>query len=185
MNGPRELFTVLLQHVTTLAAALLFATAWVPWHVVYPLGVTVESVMQRVAGVVEQAAVLNAQVMRQIGLLIEQGVQHVVHLFLPVLDEAAMMTFSTMDAMTVVAIYSMYVWTDVVIQTVHSAMALPSIELSIKGDVPGGIAVWLVVAVALVTYAFVYRQYPSHQEWVGTVLSFVLPLLTRSLWKSD
>lgn len=182
MNGPRELFTALLQHVITLTAALLFATAWVHGHVVYPLGVTVESVMQQVAGVVEQAAVLNAQVMQQIGLLIEQGVQHVVHLFLPVLDAAAMMTISTMDVLTVVTIYSLYVWTDAVIQTVHSAMALPSIEISIEGDVPGGIAVWLLVAFALMTYAFVYHQYPTHKDWVATVFSIVLPLLYQSLW---
>lgn len=176
MDGARELFAAL-------TTVFLSASAWVHWHVVYPLGVTVESVMQQVAGVVQQAAVLNAQVMQQIGMLTGQGMQHVVHLFLPVVDEAAMMTFSTMDALTVVTVYSLYVWTDAVIQTVHSAMALPSAEISIEGDVPGGIAVRLVVAFALVTYAFVYHQYPTHEDWVATVFSIVLPLLYQSLWR--
>lgn len=96
-----------------------------------------------------------------------------------------MATFSTMDAATVVAIYSVYVWTDTAIQMIQSAIVLPSVELSIEGDVPGGIVVWLLAAFALVTYAFVYHQYPTHKDWVVDVFSIVLPLLTQWLWKSD
>ena len=121
----------------------------------------------------------------QFSLLMAHHLNHLFHPFPPVFNNMIIATVSTMDAMTVVAIYSTYVWPDVVIQTIQSTMALPSIELSIEGDVPGGIAVWLVVAFALVTYAFVYHQYPTHEDWVANVLSIVLPFLSQWLWKSD
>lgn len=200
MNGPRELFAALLRLATASTAAIFSVTVWMHGHLVYPVTSTVESQLYRFNVVMQQNLLGMEQVIMGYVLPVERFVmgyvltaeqvviayvQTLEHLVLPLFNDMAMATFSTMDAMTVVAIYSVYVWTDVVIQTVQSAMTLPSVELSIEGDLPGGIAVWLVVVFALVTYAFVYRQYPSHQEWVGTVLSFVLPLLTRSLWKSD
>lgn len=200
MNGPRELFTALLQYVTTLTAAIFSVTVWMHWHLVYPVTSTVESQFYRFNVVMQQNLLGLEQFVIGYVLPVERFVmsyvltaeqvvigyvQTIEYLFLPLLNDMVMATFSTMDAMIVVAIYSAYVWTDVVIQTVQSAMALPPVELSIEGDVPGGIAVWLVVAFALVTYAFVYHQYPTHEDWVATVFSIVLPLLTRSLWKSD
>lgn len=102
-----------------------------------------------------------------------------------VLNDAAMATFSAMDTLAVLAAYSVYVSIDAVLQVIQSGPPLPSGDVSIDVEVPGGITVWLVLLFALATYALVYRQYPSHQDWVGTVFSFVLPFLSRWLWNSD
>lgn len=92
-----------------------------------------------------------------------------------------------MDTVTVIAIYSLYVWTDAVVQAVQMVLnaQAPSTEALPEIEVPGGIVVWLVAVIALVTYAFVYRHYPTHEDWVSTVFSIVLPFLSRWLWKSD
>lgn len=152
MNGPRELFTALLRLVTGLTVTIIAVTAWIHWHFVYPVTRTVESWIYQFGSVMQQGTLQS----EQFSLLMAPQLNHLFHPFPSVFNGMTMATVSTMDAMTVVAIYSMYVWPDVVIQTIQSAMELPSVELSIEGDVPGGIAVWLVVAFALVTYAFVY-----------------------------
>lgn len=103
------------------------------------------------------------------------------------LNDAAVVTFSAMDTVTVIAIYSLYVWTDAVVQAVQMVLnsQVPSTEALPEIEVPGGIVVWLVAVIALVTYVFVYRHYPTHEDWVSTVFSIVLPFLSRWLWKSD
>lgn len=182
MNGPRELLAALLQYVAASTAAVQSATAWVQWRIVYPLTDTVGSWIVQVDAVMQQFVLGYVLLVQR---FIVGYVQTLEHLFLPVFNDMAMATFSTMDAVTVVALYSVYVWTEPAIQFVQSVIPVPSVETLIEGDVPGGVTVWLVVLFALATYAFVYYQYPTHEDWVATVFSIVLPFLSQWLWKSD
>ena len=175
MNEPRKLVAALLWITAALTTVVLTAHAIVYWRVMQPL---TQMVTYEIIPVIETAAVLYAEVIQEISQLL-----------FPVLNDMAMVTGSTMNAATVITVYSLYVWTDIAIQTVQAvtvfSFTVSSYEIPIKGNVPGGIAVWLLILFALSTYAFVYHQYPSHEDWIASVISIVLPLLTRSLWKSD
>lgn len=167
MDRPRDLLAYLLQLVTIISATTIAAMLWINRYVMYPAMAVADPVMYQLTRIVEQVILQLAQ------------------FTMLVMNDVAGITASTMDTLTVVVIYSIYVWTGAVIQTLQAAAQLPSTEVAIDIEVPGGVTVWLVVLFAVMTYAFVYRQYPSHEDWVSTVVSIVLPFLSRWLWKSD
>lgn len=89
MNGPRELFTALLRLATALTATILAVTAWIHWHIAYPVTRAVESwiyqfdsVMQQGTLQTEQFAMIYVQEMGQFGLLMAHHMQYPFHPFL-------------------------------------------------------------------------------------------------------
>lgn len=184
MHGPRELATRIRRHFSAVIGRgrrhywrlyRQFLTLYLP--IVGAAAVGLAQFNRTVA--------LISVVVTDVGLVIRQVMEAVAHPVMLVMNEVTLVMVSTMDSATFLTAYIVYVWIDAVFQIVQTLPGLPSAETVTDVEVPGGVAVWLLVLLALATYGFVYHQYPTHKDWVGTVLALLLPHLSRELRKSD